>query len=150
MGITFPNADQEIAHRDLPVPSPRMAHLFYEFLNRYSAWKAAKYQERVWLLFLFCLVICFFLSNYYLVERKLIIGLDLFLLAFFSFAAYRYIEFSKQTNHSWVNVNALYHHIVGKLEVGFCDHDGSCRCVEDFCSYVAKEYRIFFRDNYLK
>jgi len=58
------------------------------------------------------------------------------------FTIRHYLAMSVRANHLYVNVHILHHHLVGKLEVGFCDHLEPCHCVENFCSYVLKNYKI--------
>lgn len=126
--------------RNLPVPSWRMGRLFYEFLGRYQAWQAAKRQEMLWIIILIFLGAGILLLPYLLADRGFVLSVGLF--AAFYFAALRCLKIKERVNHLYVNVNILYHHLVGKLEVGFCEHTGPCRCVENFRRFVAEEYHI--------
>lgn len=64
------------------------------------------------------------------------------MLVFFYFASRHYLELNEQVSHLNVNVHILHHHLVGKLEVGFCEHLEPCQCAEDFRRYVTKNYNI--------
>ncbi|MDP4158430.1 MAG: hypothetical protein Q8911_01525 [Bacillota bacterium] len=123
-----------------PFPSVRMAELFYEFLGRYQEWKTAKLKELIWMqialcLGLSCLFTPLFLPRIWMIMSLVILGL-------FFFVMRHYLEVNERVNHLHVNVYILHHHLIGKLEVGFCDHTEPCQCVENFRNYVLKHYGI--------
>ena len=123
-----------------PFPSVRMAKLFYEYLGRYYELKTAKLHETFWMMIalclgLFSLFIPLFLPGIWITMSLVVLGL-------FYFVMRHYIEVSERVNHLHVNVHILHHHLIGKLEVGFCDHVEPCQCVENFCSYVFRQYSI--------
>jgi hypothetical protein len=126
--------------QNLPVSSVRMAQLFYEFLEIYNEWKTAKFQGMLWMLILLFLGSCILFFPWFLPGEGFI--LDIILLVLFYFAICHYLEINVKVNHLYVNVRVLHHHLVGKLEVGFCNHSDTCRCVENFRRYVIKRYNI--------
>jgi hypothetical protein len=123
-----------------PFPSVRMAELFYEFLRRYKEWKIAKHQEIVWLVVAFSLGFLSFSIPLFL--SGIWTTMSLTVLALFYFVMRHYLELNKRVNHLQVNVHILHHHLIGKLEVGFCNHTEPCHCVENFRNYVLKYYGI--------
>lgn len=140
MGILCQPVFKTIGHQNLPVPSVRMAQLFSEFLSRYNEWKIAKFQETIGMLILLCLGLCIFFLPWFLPESGIIISLVMLII--FYFTARHYLEVNERVSHLYINVHILHHHILGKLEVGFCDHSEPCHCVENFLSYVEKKYNI--------
>ena len=140
MGILCQPVLKTIEHQNLPVPSVRMAQLFYEFLGRYNEWKIAKLQETIGMLILLLLGLCILFLPWFLPGRGLI--MSMVMLVFFYFATRHYLEVNERVSHLYVNVYILHHHLIGKLEVGFCDHSEPCHCVENFRRYVVKKYSI--------
>lgn len=129
-----------IDYQELPVPSLRMAKLFYEFLSRYNEWKAAKLQEALGIFMLFFLVLGIICILWFLPGRGLII--ITVMLVLFYLAIRHYLDVNERVSHLYVNVYILHHHLIGKLEVGFCDHGEPCHCVESFRRYVVEKYNI--------
>lgn len=140
--------DKTGANSNPPFPSVRMAQLFYEFLARYNEWKLTRRQVTngmilVFMLGLLALIIpCLF--------PKVGMPMSIAMLILFYFATRHYIKVYERVNHLYVNVNILHHHLMGKLEVGFCDHKEPCHCVENFCTYVLKNYNISFDPRFIK
>jgi len=142
VGILCQNVlNKTVRRTELPVPSVRMALLFDEFLGRYNEWKIAKLQEMVGkfivtFLGLGILIILWFIPD---------IGMNIYfvLLIIFYGAIWYCFKVHKRVRHLYVNVHILHHHLIGKLEVGFCDHTEPCHCVENFRSYVLENYKIF-------
>lgn len=131
-----------------PFPSARMAELFYEFLGRYNEWKAAKSQEMIWMIISLSL---FFLSLFIpLVLPRIWKILSLAVLALFCFVIRQYLELNRRVNHLQVNVHILHHHLMGKLEVGFCDHSEPCQCAKKFRNYVLRSYGISLDQDFLE
>ncbi|MHB8125485.1 MAG: hypothetical protein ACYDEJ_07555 [Desulfitobacteriaceae bacterium] len=129
-------------HRNLqlPVYSPEMEQLFYEFLHRYQEWSKVKRQEN--LLFI-GLVIVGMIAFFYLCKFPQIDIVYSFLwLFFFCILIVFFQKVSLSVNHQGINTRIVYHHLIGKLEVGFCQHHQPCSCVEDFRQYVLKNYYI--------
>jgi len=125
---------------ELPVPSVRMALLFYEFYGRYKEWEIAKFKEKIGILIVIFLGLCSLFTPWFWREIGIIIS---FIVPLLFFLATRYYwELNKRVNHLYVNVYILHHHLIGKLEVGFCDHTKPCHCVENFRCYVLKNYNI--------
>lgn len=135
-------------HQSLPVPSDRMAQLFSEFLGRYNEWKIAKLKETIWMMILLWLGLCILFLPWFLPGSGLI--MSLIILVFFIFATNHYIELSERVSHLYVNVHILHHHLIGKLEVGFCNHAEPCHCVENFRRYVVKKYNISLYNGLLR
>lgn len=129
--------------RNLPVPSVRMAQLFSEFLGRYNDWKIAQRQKTIGSLILLSLGLCSFFLLWFLPGRRLI--MMMVMLVLFYLASRHYIKATERVSHLYVNVHILHHHLIGKLEVGFCDHLAPCQCVENFRCYVLEEYAISLR-----
>lgn len=124
----------------LPVDSPRMAELFYEFLTRYEELQRAKEKEVLSFVAGVSLGVgvLFFpwLSNS---SGLAVCGLCLML---FYLAIRKYLYYDELVNHLYVNVHILHHHLLGKMDVGFCSHSEPCNCAETFRRYVWKNYRI--------
>ena len=76
--------------------------------------------------------------------------MSMVMLVSFYFATGHYLEVSERVNHLYVNVHILHHHLIGKLEVGFCDHSEPCDCVENFRRYVVKKYSISLYNSSLR
>ncbi len=129
-----------IDYQKLPVPSLRMAKLFYEFLSRYNEWKAAKLQEALGIFMLSFLVLGIISIIWFLPGRGLI-SITVMLVLFY-LAIRHYLDVNERVSHLYVNVYILHHHLIGKLEVGFCDHVEPCHCVESFRRYVVEKYNI--------
>jgi len=140
VGILCQSVLKTIRYQDLPVPSVRMAQLFYEFLDRYNEWKIMMLQEMMGMLLLIFLGLCSLFLPWLLPGRGLIMSLGM--LVPFYFATRHYLEVNERVSHLYVNVHVLHHHLMGKLEVGFCDHLEPCHCVEEFQLYVEKKYSI--------
>lgn len=148
MGVLCKPVLKTAEHQNLPVPSVRMAQLFYEFLGRYNEWKIAKRQEKIGILILLWLVFFSLFLPWFLPGSGLIMSLVLLILFFF--ATRHYLEVSERVSHLYVNVRVLHHHLIGKLEVGFCDHSEPCHCVENFRCYVVKKYCITLHNGLLR
>lgn len=123
-----------------PFPSVRMAELFYEYLGRYNEWKTAKFQETFWMMI--ALGLGLFSVFIPLLLPKIWMPMSLAVLGLFYFVRHHYLEVSERVNHLHVNVHILHHHLIGKLEVGFCDHVEPCQCAEKFRSYVLRNYNL--------
>ena len=132
--------NKTVRHAELPVPSVRMALLFYEFIGRYKEWKSAKLQETIGILIVIFLGLCILFIPWFWRDIGMIISFVVLVL--FYFAIRHYLEVNKRVSHLYVNVHILHHHLIGKFEVGFCDHNEPCHCVENFRYYVLKNYNI--------
>jgi len=130
-----------------PFPSVRMAQLFYEFLGRYNEWKLAKQQEKIGM----TMVLMLGLSALIIPWLFPMIGMfvSIALLTLFYITVKHYLALNEKVSHLYVNVYILHHHFIGKLEVGFCDHQESCQCAEDFRRYVLKNYNISFETGFI-
>ena len=131
-----------IGNWDLPVPSVRMAQLFYEFLGRYKEWKIAQRHRTIGRLILLYLGFSSLLLFCFLPGGRVIMMMVMSML--FYFATRHYLEVNERLNHVYVNVHILHHHIIGKLEVGFCDHSEPCQCVDNFRHYALTKHGISF------
>lgn len=132
--------NKTVRHAELPVPSVRMALLFYEFLSRYKEWKYAKLQETVGKLIVLLLGLCILFIPWFLPNIRLIISCVV--CALFYLTICYYLKVNERVSHLYVNVHILHHHLIGKLEVGFCNHSEPCHCVENFRCYVLTHYNI--------
>ena len=149
MGILCQNVlNKTVRHADLPVPSVRMARLFYEFIDRYKEWKIAKLQETIGILIVILLGLCILFIPWFWRDIGMIISFVMLVL--FYLAIRYYLEVNKRVSHLYVNVYILHHHLIGKLEVGFCDHSEPCHCAENFRCYVLKNYNILLEKGSLR
>ena len=123
-----------------PFPSVRLAKLFYEFLGRYNEWRIAKIQETIGLLLVLILGLSALFIPWLLPNDEL--AASFVVLVLFYLATRHYLEVNARVCHLYVNVHILHHHLIGKLEVGFCDHPKPCHCVENFRDYVMRNYSI--------
>lgn len=121
-------------------PSGRMAKLFYEFLSRHREWKLAKRKELVAIIIVILLGISALLVPWLYPKLSIPVSFVMYILFFWS--ARIYIKLNERVGHLYINVNILTHHLIGKLEVGFCDHREPCQCVQNFREYVLKTYDI--------
>lgn len=140
MGILAQPVLKPIEYQNLPVLSVRMTQLFDEYLGRYNEWKTAKRQTTIGMFILLFLGLCIMLLLWVLPGRGLIMSMVMLFL--FYFTTRHYLEVNERVNHLFVNVFILHHHLIGKLEVGFCEHLEPCHCAENFRSYVLKKYNI--------
>lgn len=141
-------ANKSVENTNPPFPSLRMAQLFYEFLDRYYEWKLVKRQEMVGM-FIVLLLGSLALTVPWLFP-KIGMTVSIAMLILLYYAAKHYMELNEQVSHLYVNVYILHHHLIGKLEVGFCDHREPCQCAEDFRGYVLKKYDISFDNGTLR
>ena len=132
--------NKTVRHAELPVPSVRMALLFYEFLSRYKEWKYARLQETVGKLIVLFLGLTILSIPWSWPNIRLI--RSCVVLVLFYLAICYYLKVNERVSHLYVNVHILHHHLIGKLEVGFCNHSEPCHCVENFRCYVLKNYNI--------
>lgn len=140
--------DKTVESPNPPFPSVRMAQLFFEFLRRYNEWKLAKRQENMRMIIVLMLGISALIIPWLFPNRG--IALSIVMLILFYFSSKHYLELNKRVNHLYVNVHILHHHLIGKLEVGFCDHQEPCTCVENFRKYVFKNYKISFNTEFIR
>lgn len=129
-----------LENQNPPFPSLRMAKLFYEFLSRYKEWKIAKLKELISLHIVLILGLCAFILPWVIPNTGIIASLAVFI-PFCCMTSY-YLKVNKLVCHLYVNVHILHHHLIGKLEVGFCEHNELCHCAENFRYYVLKHYGI--------
>lgn len=149
MGILCqPVLNKTVGLSELPVPSVRMALLFYEFLGRYKEWKNAKLQEKIVIIIIFVLGLCSLFIPWCLPGIRMILIFAMIVL--FYFTTRYYLVVNERVNHLYVNVHILHHHLIGKLEVGFCDHTEPCHCAENFRCYVLRNYKISLNKGHLK
>lgn len=146
MGVLIQPLQEYRQHRDsqLPVYFPETEQLFFEFLQRYQQWSKVKRQEN--LLFI-CLVITgvtvLFLPWLF---PQLGITFSFLFLSIFCIMIGFYQKVNGSVHHHGINTRILHHHLIGKLEVGFCQHHQPCSCAEDFRQYVLKKYFISLYD----
>ncbi|SHH90406.1 hypothetical protein [Desulfosporosinus lacus] len=131
--------DKTVEGPNPPFPSARMAKLFYEFLGRYNEWKLVRRQETIGIFVVFLFGLLALIPWFY---PEIGISVSILMLILLFFAVKHYIKLNEKASHLYVNVHILQHHLIGKLEVGFCDHREPCQCVEEFRGYVLKKYDI--------
>ncbi|MDI6813680.1 MAG: hypothetical protein QMC95_12965 [Desulfitobacteriaceae bacterium] len=133
--LPLPNQINERWQQDFP---PVIVRLFEEYLRRWEELRRARKREALWLILLtltgaLALFVPWLPGHLW----GSIGGFGLALAVF-----YRYRRVSSQVYHSLVNLNVLHHHLLGKLEVGFCNHVGPCECADEFRHHVWRKYHI--------
>jgi len=142
VGVIFQSLHGYRQHRDsqLPVYSPEMERLFYEFLQRYQEWSIVKRQENLLFSGLVLTGVITLLFPWLIPQFGIVFSF--LCLIFFCIMIGLYQKISGSVNHHGINTRILHHHLIGKLEVGFCQHHQPCSCVEDFRHYVLRNYNI--------
>ena len=128
------------SHAYLPIASPRMRVLFWEFLRRNRDLQMAQRRETIWLSTVIVLGVLAVVLPVPARHGGVILSFGCIGLLFMSVR--RYQAANRVVRHLSVNVHILYHHLLGKLEVGFCEHKVPCNCAEEFRRYVWRTYRI--------
>ena len=123
-----------------PVLALPMALLFKEFLRRYEELRLAKRREAFW--FAGAVGVGLFALSLPWLFPKTGVFLGGICLIWLYYFLRKYIRMNAVVNHINVNVHILHHHLLGKLEVGFCYHSKPCSCAENFRSYVWDTYHI--------
>lgn len=137
--IVQPLCVMEKKQKGMPVISPQMERLFTEFLVRYREWQTYQKLELGWLIVTMILGLMSLAVWMYLPFAW---GVNLTLFLLFIGILRRYLSVKQQVTHLYINVHILHHHLLGKLEVGFCTHHDECPCAEQFKKYVWERYRI--------
>jgi len=114
------------------------------FLKRYNELQRLKQKEFVRLIVVLVLGFLCLWSMLFLATAELAVGLSSILVLGFIFSLKQYYQAYKETHHVYINVHILYHHLLGKIEVGFCQHQSPCQCAEAFKQYMWKRYGISF------
>ncbi len=130
-GYCFPKAE-------IPAPTQRVQMVFNEFLRRHMELERIRKREWTWLANLILWGGSLFLIPIYSGD----LGLVAVFLVLFAVSLAFYIHTNRQVEHLKVNVAILQHHLIGLLEVGFCDHITVCGCAEKFRYEVWKKYHI--------
>lgn len=140
MGVIIqPLYTQKLKHKSVPAVSPRMDRLFTEFLVRYKEWHSFQRRELWWLAGTMILgMVCLTIWMYPLYAW----GVNFALCLLFMLIFRHYLRVRQFANHLYINVHILHHHLLGKLDVGFCDHQGPCQCSDQFKRYVWEHYGI--------
>lgn len=121
--------------------------LLDEFSRRYDELRQIRRREMTW----FILVLSFGflgLTSLMLFSSTPILLTFCLLLAFFVTLAH-YLRVKEASYHAYVNVHILHHHLLGKLEVGLCEHETVCQCAENVRKYMWKKYKISLYENLL-
>ncbi len=126
----------------------RMAKLFYEFLGRYKEWRIAKLHQTIGLIVVLVLGLLALLIPWIMTNNGVVLSSAVLVL--FYIATRYYLKLNERVSHLYVNVHILHHHLIGKIEVGFCDHHEHCHCVENFRCYVLKKYGIILDNTSLR
>jgi hypothetical protein len=121
--------------------------LLNEFLRRNNELNKLRQKEMSWLI-LVILVGCINLASIMNLTSVPLL-LNLWLIIGFLFILRQYLIVKRASAHVYVNVHILYHHFLGKLDVGFCEHESTCQCVENFRKYVWRKYRVSLHRNTL-
>lgn len=141
LGKTFENQNTQFS-------SAKIFPLFVEFLGRYKELKAAKFQKHIAMVMVVLPGVGAITIPGLLPNLGFVISIPLLLL--FYLATRRYLEISERMRHLTVNVYILHHHLIGKLEVGFCGHAQPCHCGDDFRRHILEKYGICLNDRILK
>ena len=133
--LPLPNQSSQRWPQDFP---PTIVRLFEEYLRRWQELRSARRREVFWLVLLtvsgaVALLVPWLPGHIWTGAG----GIVLFVAVF-----HHYRKVSTMVYHSFVNLNVLHHHLLGKLEVGFCEHDGPCECANEFRHHVWQKYRI--------
>lgn len=128
-----------LQYPDLPYASPSVARLFFEFLNRLKELRKVRLKEKIWLIFS---VLSALLTIFSLNLSSFFLAFLVFFLLLLYISFKKYLYFNEKANHLYINVHILHHHLIGKLEVGFCEHEAGCSCANNFRAYVWENYRI--------
>ncbi|HVJ50292.1 hypothetical protein [Desulfitobacterium sp.] len=140
MGVLIqPLYKQKLKQQVVPAVSPGMERLFTEFLVRYKEWHSSRKCELRWLTATMLLGVA---SLTYWMYPIYAWNVNLILFLSFIGVLRHYLIVRQLANHLYINVHILHHHLLGKLDVGFCDHQGPCQCSEQFKRYVWDHYRI--------
>ncbi|WP_206811925.1 hypothetical protein [Paradesulfitobacterium ferrireducens] len=123
-----------------PALTPSMELLFQEFLRRYRELQAAKALETIWFTCAVLLGTAVVILPWIFPDKGL--PLTGIALIFLFLIVHQYIRQNQRVEHLSVNVHVLHHHLLGKLEVGFCEHLLDCSCAEDFRRHVWQNYGI--------
>ncbi|AFM00879.1 hypothetical protein Desde_2549 [Desulfitobacterium dehalogenans ATCC 51507] len=118
-----------------------------EFLRRHSELQRLRHRE---IASLMAVILFGFLSLWGMMFPKypeLSFLINSLLLAGFVLTFRQYLKARRVSQHVYINVHILYHHLLGKLEVGFCEHESPCQCAETFRKYMWNRYGISFYGN---
>lgn len=114
--------------------------LVQEFLRRYDELQGLRKKELSWMVIL-TTVGSLSLWGLMLVNSPFYLTT---ILLGFMLVLRQYLRMRKLSHRVYVNVHILYHHLLGKLEVGFCHHVIPCQCADDFKKYFWRTYGISF------
>jgi hypothetical protein len=120
--------------------------LLDEFSRRYDELRQIRRREMTW--FILVLFLGFLDLTSLMLSSTPILLTFCSLLAFFATLA-QYLRVKEASNHAYVNVHILHHHLLGKLEVGLCEHDTVCQCTENVKKYMWIKYKISLYENLL-
>ncbi len=121
--------------------------LLDEFSRRYDELRQIRRREMSW--FILVLSLGFLdLTSLMLFSSTPLLLMFCLLLAFF-ITLRQYLRVKEASNHAYVNVHILHHHLLGKLEVGLCEHETVCQCAENVRKYMWKKYKIALNQNLL-
>lgn len=120
--------------------APNIELLFQEFMRRYRELQAAKRLETLWFASAVLLGVAVVCLPWVFPDKGLVSAGAV--LIFLYITVRKYMRQTELVNHLSVNVHILHHHLLGKLEVGFCTHTSTCNCAEEFRQYVWHNYRI--------
>lgn len=137
--IVQPLYTRKLKQESVPALSQQMDRLFTEFLVRYKEWHSFQKRELLWLATTMILgMVSLTLWMYALYAW----GVYLVLCLSFVLVFCHYLKVRQCANHLYINVHILYHHLLGKLDVGFCDHEAPCQCSDQFKKYAWEHYGI--------
>ncbi|MHB1654204.1 MAG: hypothetical protein ACYCVD_17270 [Desulfitobacteriaceae bacterium] len=120
---------------DLP---PSFIRLFEEYLRRKRELRSARQREAIWLVTLVLAGVLALISPWLGSN----IAINIVTLALVYVVYRHYLKVRAQVSHVFVNFNVLHHHLLGKLEIGFCGHQERCNCTNEFRRFAWKKYRI--------
>lgn len=124
-----------------------MRGVLREFLRRYSELQRLRHREVAWMMMVILLGFLSLWGMMFPTYQEILFWINSLLLVGFLLALKQYISVRRVSQHVYINVHILYHHLLGKLEVGFCEHESPCQCAEAFRKYIWKRYGISFYGN---
>lgn len=130
---------QNYSHNSCPIELPKwFSYLFDEYLKRIEELRSAKQREIFWLIVLVLSGTITLITPW--LGPNLLISVMSLILVFTIFR--KYLRVNSEVNHVFVNYNVLHHHLMGKLEMGFCNHKYTCNCTNEFRNYVWRKHHI--------
>lgn len=124
-----------------------MRGVLREFIRRYTELQRLRHKEVGWMMIVILLGFLSLWGMMFSIYQELSFWINSLFFVGFVLTLMQYLKIRRISQHVYVNVHILYHHLLGKLEVGFCEHESPCQCAEAFRKYIWKRYGISFYGN---